>query len=141
LTVKKLRILGGDGVLGEIDNLEALAAEKGMTEVSAYVVDGDPVPHSDVCWEIRQQMRDVGHGLLTFDSQKQNPAYQFMGLVDTPAYDAAAKVQVHVLSPPPDVVSPVERHAYSTHENVIYLWRGSGCMTQDGQMNPQCIIH
>jgi hypothetical protein len=141
LTVGKLRILGGDGVLGEVERLQQIVPAHGVSEVSAYVIDGDPVVYADVCWDVRHAMSDIGHPLQTFDPQKQNPVYQFMGLVDRPAFDATAKVQVHVLSPPADIVAPTQRHAYATYDDVISLWRGSGCMAQDGQMNPKCIIH
>jgi hypothetical protein len=141
LTVNKLRILGGDGVVGEIGNLEALAISRNIKEVSVYVIEGDWVTHTDVCYEIRKKMRSIGIGLPVFDEQRQNPAYQFMGLCDTPPFDPQSRVQVHVLPPPPGVVSPWAKHPYDTYHEMLVRLGASGRMTPDGQMNEKLILH
>lgn len=140
LKVDKLRILGGDGVLGELDYLEKLATEKQMKEISVYAIKGDTIPHSDVFWNIKERMERIGHPLQTFENKRDDPTYQTLGLTDTPRFNPEAKVQVHIFSVP-SLQTFVEAHRYTTYDHAIQIRRLSGCMTEEGMMDPRCIIH
>ena len=136
LKVKKLRVLGGDGVLGELNYLDRLAREKQIAEVSVYAIKGDPIPHSDVFWQIRSIMESIGHPLESFRSKRNDLTYQALGVTDTPNFNPNSKLQVHFLTVPTSIF---KRHPYQVYSTVIETLKQSRCMTADGRWNSRCL--
>jgi hypothetical protein len=140
LKVSKLRILGGDNALVELDYLKKLKDERHVKEVSVYVVHGDQVPVLDAAaWQIMDLMNDIGHPLQSFRDKAADPVYRILGLAGKPGYNPQDPVQVHVLSNP-GAAGAVQKHLYDTYKHVINGWTMSGLM-KDGAMNNKYMIY
>lgn len=134
LKATRLRILGGDNALVELDYLKKLREERHLKEVSVYVVHGDQVPVLDpVSWQIMDLMNDIGHPLQSYLDRGGDPVYRILGLAGKPGYDPRDPVQVHILSAP-GASGFVQKHLYATYKRVIGGWTKSGLM-KDGAMN------
>src|SRR6185295_4501550 len=119
LKVDKLRILGGDNAALEIDSFRALKQTKGLTEVSLYMLQGDPVPMIDPGWKIMDLMHKVNQTLETFaGAHAADSVYQLLGLANKPGFSPGADVQVHVLSYPA-ASDPISQHLYEHYSRVV----------------------
>ena len=142
LKVRRLRILGGDNVLLDIDNLETLKNEKQLDEVSVYVFRGDVVPIIDPGWTISDLMTKIAHPLQSFQNMRNNATYQILGLTEKPKFDPDAKLKVHILSyPETSGMNLKENHVYDNYSRVIKGLRMSGCLTKEGVMDRRCFIY
>ena len=142
LKVSRLRILGGDNVLMNINNLETLIKEKHLEEISVYALRGDIVPLIEPGWIISDLMMKIGHPLQSFQDMAADATYQVLGLSEKPKYDPEAKLKVHILSNP--AVSNMnfkENHVYENYYRVIKGLRMSGCLTKEGAMDRRCIFY
>lgn len=142
LKVGKLRILGGDNSALDLDYLKTLKQTKGLSEVSVYMLKGDPVPVINPGWEIMDQMKKIGGPLQTFNSYAADTTYQLLGLTKKPGFDPSAEVKVHIMSyPGSSVGNVVAQHAYENYSRVLKGWRLSGCLETEGSIDRRCIIY
>lgn len=141
LKVGKLRILGGDNAILEIDKFKALKQSKGLSEVSLYMLRGDLVPIIDPGWRIMDLMHKINQPLQTFaTSHAGDTVYQLLGMTKRPGFKPGADVQVHMLSYPTSS-NPVSQHLYDNYSRVVKGWRMSGCLDPGGAMSRKCIIY
>ena len=140
LKANKLRILGGDNSLVELDYLKKLKEQRHLKEVSVFVVHGDQVPVLDgAAWKIMELMNAIGHPLQSFQDKAADPVYRILGLAGKPGYNPNDPVQVHVLSDP-GTSGVVQKHLYDTYKRIIGGWAKSGMM-KDGAMNRNYMIY
>jgi hypothetical protein len=140
LKVGKLRVLGGDNAILELDRFKALKQSKGLSEVSLFMLDGDPVPVIHPGWRILDLMHKINHPLQTFATYASDTTYQLLGMAQRPGFRPGADVQVHMLSYPAssDFVS---QHIYENYRRVVKGWRMSGCLDPGGAISQKCIIY
>jgi len=142
LKATRVRILGGDTALYELNYLGDLAREKNLQELSVYVIHGDRIPMLDPGWEIMDLMGKIGRPLKSFENRITDPIYHILGLAEKPRFDPAAAVQTHILSYPSESdMHFIDKHLYETYDRVIDGWRLSGCLSDDGTMNRRCMIY
>jgi hypothetical protein len=143
LKIHRLRMLGGDNVGLELNALKALKAKhRDLSEVSVYMIHGDPVPMIYPGWMIMDRMAKIGHPLQTFAGM--DASYQLLGLTSRPCFNSHADVQVHVLSYPPPASSNHDLfyfHSYERYARVLNGWRVSGCLEPTGPMSQRCMIY
>ena len=152
ITVHRLRILGGDNSLLDLDYLRRLGTEK-RVNVSVYAMLGDVVPLAPTGWEIMKTVAGLGgpleafqHGQWSYDS-----TYQVLGLTDRPGYDPNATFSVHMFTSFEHPQAPwwhpldwtkewiVGNHTYSTYNRHLTALRAGGCFTPEGDMKPECL--
>lgn len=140
LKAGKLRVLGGDNAILEIDRFRALKQSKGLSEVSLFMLSGDLVPVIDPGWRIMDLMHKINHPLQTFAAYAGDTTYQLLGMAKRPGFRPGADVQVHMLSYPAssDFVS---QHIYENYRRVVKGWRMSGCLDPGGAISRKCIIY
>ncbi len=142
LKAKRLQMLGGDTSFYQLTYLKELAERVGLQEISVNVIAGDPVPILDEGWKIADLMRKIDHPLESFRKRRNNPLYQFLGLVDRPRFNPDDRVQIHELTyPGKGDGSLFFRHHFSTYQRVIRGWRMSGCLASGGRVNQRCIVY
>jgi len=141
LKAERLRILGGDNVVWDLGNLRALKQQRGLTEVSVYLMKGDPVPLLDVGWQMMDLMQKIGQPLLSFQNKRTDPAYQMLGVTDRPSYSPSADIQVHVLTyPASSDLNLLDKHLYDHYSRVVNGLRMTKCLDA-GVMSQRCIIY
>jgi hypothetical protein len=141
LHVKRLRILGGDGVLMDVGRLEAFRSKNKLSDIAVYVVNGDHIPLIPVGWAIKEATGIIGRPLGSFSRAANDLTYQFLGLSKNPGYNAKEKVQVHVLSHPGRAKVPFFKHRYDTYSSVLAAWKRAGCLEPGGTLNGGCVFH
>lgn len=139
LKAKKLRILGGDNAALELDSLRALKQQKGLDEVSVYLMQGDVVPLDGVGWKIMELTTKIGQPLMSFQSKRGDPTYQLLGLTDRPRFSPSDDVQVHVITYP-TASNPVDQHRFDHYSRVVNGLRLTNCLDA-GAMSQRCIIY
>lgn len=141
LKVDKLRVLGGDNAALEIDAFRALKESKGLSEVSLYMMQGDPIPMIEPGWKIMDLMHKVNQTIESLaTAHSADTVYQLLGMARKPGFTPGADVQVHVLSYPTSS-DPVSQHLYDHYSRVVKGWRMSGCLDPGGAMSSKCIIY
>jgi hypothetical protein len=142
LKVHTLRMLGADNVAFELDTLRTLKATKGLSEVSVYMINGDPIPLVDSGWRIVDLTARIRQPLQSFAKYAENGTYQLLGLTVRPGFNPDAAIQVHTLSAPPTENGGMfAKHSYDVYARVLNGWRSVGCLQPTGPMAQNCMIY
>lgn len=138
-----VRMLGPDNASLELDRLRTLKESRGLTELSVYMVKGDPVPLIDPGWRIMDLMARIGAPLQTYMATRARDAtYQLLGITSRPGYSLGAEVQVRVLSAPPmPGAGAFDKHQYALYDRLVTGWRSIGCLEAGGETSQRCMIY
>jgi hypothetical protein len=131
--VKELRILGGDGALMHLDDLQKLADDYGI-RVTVYAIKGDVVPLTPSGWGLRA----LGESLSTMVGSYAAPnlTYGLLGLQRAPA-NPGANLQVTLLDYPPRT-NPLDYHPYLGYAGLLKGLRMMGCLA--GSNDSRCRV-
>jgi hypothetical protein len=144
LKAERLRILGGDNALMDIDYLNRVAAAGNLKEVTVFAVKNDYVTMVDPAWRIMERAVRLGP-LATFSvgPLAADATYRLLGLAPHPPFNPTDRVNVHVCSnpdqsggPPPGPLDPrwIQNHVYSTYDNLVNGLRLGGYLDAQGSM-------
>jgi len=142
LKVNKLRILGGDNVLMDIDTLEMLKKSKKLEEVSVWAIKGDPVTVVDLGWKMASLMPNIGNPVTILQCQPEVKAtLQVLGVIERPKYNPNSGVKVQMLSPVFEGMNPVDWfHAKDTYLKRIGALNKCEFL-EGGCLSPKSVIH
>jgi hypothetical protein len=141
LKVGRLRMLGADNAALELDYLASLKQSHRLSELSLFMLHGDPVPLINRGWQIMDDMAKIGGPLQSFSGYSADVTYQLLGLAPRPAYSPAAEVQVRTLSHPVPSLTIENIHGYDKYARVIKGWRLQGCLDVAGTLDRRCVIY
>lgn len=154
LKTKKLRMLGADNALLELDDLATLRRQRGLEEVSVFAIKHDVVPIiGAAAWNIVDLMKAIGRPIDYFAHKKSDPTYQILGLVEKPPFNPYADVKVHVLlapasrsAPNPEQrpvpnSDPFQKHLYENYYRAVRGWKRSDCLKPEGAKEKKCTTY
>lgn len=141
--VKRLRILGGDAAVTNLDSIKKLQEQMIQrvpgARVDVYAVIGDPVPLIPTGWQILDAMRRIGEPLTSFESAR-SLTYEALGLKGRRGFDAASRLQVQFLTPPVKGAPSLKLHEFLTYAGIIWGQTVNGFRTSTGDIKPEAII-
>jgi hypothetical protein len=136
--VKKLRVLGGDESITNLDAYASLSSTSG-TDVRVYAVIGDPVPLSPTGWQILDAMKKIGLPLESL-SATSSLTYQVLGLTRRKGYDPSSTLHVQMLSPLVKDEPALDRHLFRNYFGIITGQRMIGALQGNGDLVDAAVI-
>lgn len=132
--VGTLKVLGGDGVLMHLDQLEKLAEEKGF-KLQVYVMKNDVVPLTPTGWQIIKTAEQLISPLASLQ-KAASLTLQMLGLQRKKA-DPKDRLYVQFLTDPDGGSwNVLEKHYYETYERAVVERVQAGAVGPDGTVSP-----